>query len=177
MSCTTCSTCAVCSASAAARSPTAATPFSTRNLIPAGTFRLTLHLDQRPDGICDHTHEEDGWHIMSSRTMSCFCSRSSFLLELEFLIQKHFVVVTYQLEPEFEVTARVYLVPYDLSNVKGSLRKRPTTVLNPARRYLKALIPKLSLNPVHWNSGCTDEAMRPFHEPSVWCSSIRRSHY
>ncbi|KDQ33056.1 hypothetical protein PLEOSDRAFT_21950 [Pleurotus ostreatus PC15] len=102
--------------------------------------------------------------------MSCFGSRSSFLLELEFLIQKHFVVVTYQLEPEFEVTARVYLVPYDLSNVKGSLRKRPTTVLNPARRYLKTLIPMLSLNPVHWNSGCTDEAMRPFHEPPIQCT-------
>ncbi|KAF4608242.1 hypothetical protein EYR40_000586 [Pleurotus pulmonarius] len=131
---------------------------------------MTLHLDQRPDGLCEHTHEEDGWHLMSPRTISCFGPRSSFLLELEFLIQKHFVVVTYQLQLELEVTARVYLVPYDLSNVKGSLRKRPTTVLNPARRYLKALIPMLSLNPAHWNSGCAEDAMNPFHESPIPCT-------
>ncbi|KAJ8456942.1 hypothetical protein ONZ45_g18517 [Pleurotus djamor] len=43
-----------------------------------------------------------------------------------------------------DLTVRVYLVPYDLPNVKGTLQMRPTNILAPARRYLKSLLATLS---------------------------------
>jgi len=39
---------------------------------------------------------------------------------------------------------RIYFIPYDLPNVQGKLRVRKENVLNPAKRYMRNLVPRIS---------------------------------
>jgi hypothetical protein len=38
---------------------------------------------------------------------------------------------------------RIYLIPYDLPNVQGKLRVRKSSILNPAKRYMRTLLSRI----------------------------------
>jgi hypothetical protein len=53
---------------------------------------------------------------------------------------------------------RVYLIPYDLANVQGKLRVRKDNILNPAKRYLRNLLPIISQDFGKWRDGLSTES-------------------
>ncbi|GBE90165.1 hypothetical protein SCP_1900140 [Sparassis crispa] len=47
---------------------------------------------------------------------------------------------------------RIYLIPYDLENVKGKLRMRDEAVLVQARRYMRSLLSELVIDDHNWDA-------------------------
>ena len=127
-------------------------PFALANLLPAGTLHLSLVLN---DYVCDHSHLEDGWHpLKTDLVLQNLTSEEDdpLLREMAFLVKHAFISCSCRLgQNGNSLTIRVYLIPYDLSNVQGRLRVRDeSTVLAPSRRYLKALLQRLAQDSDLW---------------------------
>jgi len=121
------------------------TPFALGNLLQAGTVTLNISPEIR-QAICDHHHAEDDWHEFKPTTLIPMLADSQYMDfcgELEFLTRQRFVAVTYRCSENGQLILRVYLIPYDLVNVQGRLRIRKDNILNPARRYMRNLLPKI----------------------------------
>src|ERR1700722_6476972 len=116
-------------------------PLTLSNFLPAGTIRIESPFRNR----CDHAHAEDGRHS--------FTPKANEEEALAFLIEHKFVSATCRLTGETpNLLIRVYLIPFDLQNYGGKLRNRDEAkVLAPARKYLTALLPKISQDPAAWN--------------------------
>lgn len=127
-------------------------PFALANLLPAGTLHLSLSPN---DYVCDHSHLEDGWHALRTDLVLQNLTSTDddpLLREVAFLVKHAFIYCTCRLGQNGNtLTIRVYLIPYDLSNVQGRLRVRDeSTVLAPARRYLKVLLQRLAQDSSLW---------------------------
>ncbi|KDQ61066.1 hypothetical protein JAAARDRAFT_32059 [Jaapia argillacea MUCL 33604] len=127
-------------------------PFSLRNLLAAGTLQWNL---SSREPICNHNHERDGWHPFSVQLLlqqTSSVEEDVFLRQLEFLIRHSFIFVTCRRGClRKTLYARVYLIPYDLANVQGKLRTRDeATIVAPARRYMRVLLPRLLQHPHLW---------------------------
>jgi len=120
--------------------------------LAAGTLVVNLDFDVQ-EVICNHTHAEDGWHPFEHSVLKDHLAvdDANVCREIEFLVQHRFIAVTYCLGPLPRVFLRIYIIPFDLANVQGKLRVRKEITLNPARRYLRTLLPKISQNSVNWN--------------------------
>ncbi|KAK1224204.1 hypothetical protein PQX77_012904 [Marasmius sp. AFHP31] len=108
------------------------TPTALRNLIPAGTLELHLHkfpLDL--DTLCDHEHNEDGWHDFDSSKFSNFISEAELLKEVSFLNDHDYISITYSVLDDGTLVLRVYLIPYDLPGGKGRYS------LNAREKYMR----------------------------------------
>ncbi|KIP07794.1 hypothetical protein PHLGIDRAFT_405997 [Phlebiopsis gigantea 11061_1 CR5-6] len=131
--------------------PNLSGPFALQHFLPAGTLHLTLQADT---SSC-YMHE---WHH--------YCADGGIIglvqLEnepivrlLDFLILHHFVSVTCRIglfAQRFMLVMRVYLIPHDLANVDGRLRRRDeVAICTPARKYLSTLLPRLSIKKAAWN--------------------------
>ena len=135
-------------------------PFALQHFLPAGTLHLALHADVTP---CD-THDIAVWHhYRADGSLFGLVQRESepVVRLLDFLIIHHFVAVTCRVKPCAQrcmLIMRVYVVPHDLANVDGRLRRRDeATVCTPARKYLSTLLPRLSVNKAAWNGTITLE--------------------
>lgn len=132
-------------------SPTS--PYALSKLLQAGT--LALHVSSGvKDQICDHTHAEDGWHVFNAQALVPHLLDSTdaaFCHELDFLIKQRFVSITYSSVNSGQlILLRLYLIPYDLSDVQGKLHVRKETILNPAKRYMRTLLPKITRDIDAW---------------------------
>ncbi|KAF8197540.1 hypothetical protein BJ912DRAFT_922970 [Pholiota molesta] len=72
-------------------------------------------------------------------------------IALDYLVRERFIAATYRSNAFGFMDVRIYLIPYDLSNVQGKLRIRKDTILNEARRYLRDLFPRISQDVDRWN--------------------------
>lgn len=127
-------------------------PYSLENLLSVGNVFVNLGIEPQ-HLICDHTHAEDGWHYFNAHSIIPHLSESediSFCRQIEFLVKHRFIMATYRAH-EVIMALRIYLIPYDLSNVQGKLRVRGESVLAPAKRYLRQLLPRIISNEEIWN--------------------------
>lgn len=133
-------------------------PFAQRHLLAAGTLVLPTSGKQPP---CNHAHCEDFWHSFQSDALVSLMTSTDderTIRSLSFLVQHEFVSVTVQQASTRDtVFLRVYLVPWDLSNVQGRLlRRNEGPVLSLARKLLRSLLPSISQNPAHWQGVASD---------------------
>jgi hypothetical protein len=169
-----CPICASCCPPKAALSPL---NVNLNDLLPAGTIHLPVSTDE---SLCDHHHSEDGWHVFRTKPMLrriVSPEDDSLLGELDFLINHSFISCTCRLNSLGNVLhVRVYLMPYDLANVQGRLRLRDeATILIPARRYLKVLLPKIVQDDTLWEGDDVDSSHRPrlfLSQDIVSCRSL-----
>ena len=135
------------------QAPTSDSPFSLRNLLLGGTLTLKKpRIGVIHQKNCVHGHEEDGWHIFRSDWLIEYLESSELALiqDIDFLIRHNFVRATCRGAQDGRLVLRIYLVQFDLSNVQGRLRIRKENILSAARRYMRALLPKLSQSPDKW---------------------------
>lgn len=128
-------------------------PYALRHYLPAGLLFLTL----QPHITTCHTHTHNlwhhytGWRIFSGALQP---DDEPLVRLLDFLILHKFIAATCKITSYNHLsimTLRVYIIPFDLSNVEGQLRRRDeATVLNPARKYLRTLLSKLSTDASAW---------------------------
>ncbi|KAK7694076.1 hypothetical protein QCA50_003652 [Cerrena zonata] len=122
-----------------------------RKFLPAGTVSFSVQQE-----MSTHRHESEHWHYLPSFHELSTIIQDELLLEvLTFLSNHNFIRITCRLGCgpwESRIVLRVYLIPYDLSNVQGKLRTRDeTAILVPAREYLQVLLPRLVRSPSEWN--------------------------
>ena len=147
------SCCAGCFVADIPPEPSNGSPYSLGNLLSVGTVIIKLPIEQQ-HMMCGHAHAEDGWHYFNAHAIIPYLSESediSFCRRLEFLVKHRFIMATYRASYDAAMTLRIYLIPYDLSNVKGKLRVRGESVLAPAKRYLRQLLPRIVNNEEMWD--------------------------
>lgn len=150
-----------------------ASPFALCKLLPAGTISLSL-VPEAYHLFCDHVHAEDGWHTFRGSVMAGHLANiddDGFCRELDFLIKNHFISATYRCSQLIGVFIRIYVIPYDLGNVQGKLRVRKEAVLGPARRYMRALLPKIVQDRSNWEGN----APYTYTTPCVSVQRVRRN--
>ena len=146
------SCCAGCFVAEISSEPSNESPYSLENLLPVGCVFVKLAIEPQ-HLICDHTHAQDGWHYFNAHSVIPHLSVSediSFCRQIEFLVKHRFIMATYRATYDAAMALRIYLIPYDLSNVQGKLRVRGESVLAPAKRYLRQLLPKIINNEEVW---------------------------
>lgn len=133
------------------------------NFLPAGTLSFTVQDPQGSFPTCctEHNHS-DGWHLYpgydlltTTISLELGARDETTFKVLDFLQEHHFLIATCHLAlvESWTLFIRVYFIPHDLSGVKGSLRVRPeASVLSPARRYLRILLPLLSRDICAWKA-------------------------
>ena len=144
--------CSSCCSSCLSSSPSidgaAATPFSLKNLLAAGT--VFLPTPNSEDALkdretrCSHIHAEDGWHVLVNVVWP-----SSLAMEIHFLVIHDFIRATYRCVND-GVILRIYAVPFDLPHVKGRLRVRKENIVSPARGYLRTLFSQVNTDSRVW---------------------------
>ncbi|KAJ3576884.1 hypothetical protein NP233_g125 [Leucocoprinus birnbaumii] len=132
--------------------PQANNPFALNKLLAAGTLSLR-RVPQSEPSLCDHVHADDGWHEFEGVWHSGYLENDDANLakQLQYLVRQDFIRTTYNITGD-ELTLRIYLVPVDLRGVKGRLHhsNRGENVLSNARRYLRSLLPRLSVDKERW---------------------------
>lgn len=127
--------------------------FAPNNLLAVGTLSIKRAPSEEPP-LCDHAHEDDGWHLYDGSRHSTYLKEEDASLSkmLWFLAKHEFIKITYNITGEEALTLRVYLVPVDLSGVKGRLhhRNRNDRILGPARQYLRKILPQISRSKGKW---------------------------
>jgi hypothetical protein len=136
-------------------------PYSLKKLLPVGTVTFQLAARDALQDICDHVHAEDGWHSFSGAWEMLHFANSEGKTSahaIEFLLKHHFFSATYHAASDgCAIVLRIYLIPHDFSGVKGALHNRKDNVLVPGRRYLRALLPKVTQDPDIWEGGSCSE--------------------
>lgn len=124
-------------------------PFALDNLLSAGTIRVDVqdsHLQ------CDHRHASDTWHPVPSRQLSVY-AEDDVLCKISFLTEHQFLRATCCLGTSQRMLyIRIYIVPTDLTTVRGSLRHRSEAVLKEGYRHLQALLPSIVQDQRSWNA-------------------------
>lgn len=150
-------------------------PFAIENLLASGTIRLTLAQDALFHDICDHSHSEDGWHFFRGALMAPHLLNSPeniFARELDFLVKHQFISATYRVFAHTTVFVRIYLIPYDLRNVNGSLNllvRRPD-ILRQANSCLKRLLPRIIQDLGNWEG--VDSASTSALQPLICSDNV-----
>jgi hypothetical protein len=128
-------------------------PFALDNLLAVGTLSIKRAQPEEPS-LCDHAHEDDGWHRYDGSRHSTYLEEDgASLSKMLWLLTKHeFIKITYNITSEETLTLRIYLVPVDLSGVKGKLhhKNRQDRILGPARQHLRKLLPQISRSKERW---------------------------
>lgn len=159
-------TCAFCCAQCRAKAPQAAStsakdPFDLDNLLKAGVLTVQLGREPRPEVYCEHRHDSDGWHpYLGAAPFLPLTNLNDVNLckALEFLVKHRFLSVTYRMGAG-RVVFRVYILPYDLAGAKGALRVRQDTIMAPARRFLRDILPLVDKSARSWDGEDSDEAI------------------
>ena len=147
------SCCGSCFVAEISSEPSDGSPYSLGNLLSVGSVFVKLGIEPQ-HLICDHRHAQDGWHYFSAHSVIPYLSDSediSFCRQIEFLVKHRFIMATYRATYDAAMALRIYLIPYDLPNVQGKLRVRGESVLAPAKRYLRQLLPRIINNEEIWN--------------------------
>lgn len=134
------------------RTDNAADPFAQRHMLAAGAVAIsTTHIRV----ICNHLHVEGDWHpfeLTSLLPLIKSAEDESTLRSLDFLVKHQFISVTIRQASSLDIVYfRIFLIPWDLANVQGRLLRRDeATILSPARKFLRNLLPRISRCPDMW---------------------------
>lgn len=112
-------------------------PWALTHFLQAGI--ISLNVTSSLPLPCDHRHADDGWHTFYPKSALGYLHNSqddSLCRSLEYLHTNNYVRMTV-LHPHQGGTllVRVYIIPFDLSNVQGCLRVRKDTVT--AKQHLR----------------------------------------
>ncbi|KAI0705927.1 SNF2 family N-terminal domain-containing protein [Cytidiella melzeri] len=120
-------------------------PYNLTHFLPVGT--LVLHSSNSSVSMISCSRH---WHAHSGHQLSALLAPENIKLagQIDFLLSHKFIVATCRSaanvssSTEYTTTLliRIYLIPFDLANVEGALRRRDETILSPARRYLRSLL-------------------------------------
>lgn len=139
-----------------------ADPFALRNFLPAGILAIPIHTEAVR---CDSCHPL-GWHEWPGRMQLSgivHAEEHDFLRILDFLTSHEFIRMTCRLGSPAILTVRVHIIPFDLAGVEGRLRRRDAqTDLQPARRYLQALLRRVTKDPEGWAGNLSGLKNVPF---------------
>jgi hypothetical protein len=151
-------------------------PYALHNSLPAGTFSLQL---KSTASACtqDASHDWHHYHEIDDIANLMLVEDESLLRSLDFLIRHRFVTATCSIRYWSCYSAlhiRIYLIPFDLANVEGRLRRRDeNTILKHARKFLRDLLLKLSRNITAWNadsvSSQSEHSQLFFGDQTVCC--------
>ncbi|KAJ3530656.1 hypothetical protein NM688_g7678 [Phlebia brevispora] len=137
-------------------------PYALANFLPAGTLVL---LTSSSTTSCNHSHLT-GWHDWPGylHLSSMVRAEDQDLLHiLDFLTLHKFVAATCLIGTPSKLFIRVYIIPHDLGNVEGRLRRRDMlTIVQPARRYMRILLSGLTRDRSSWEAATSDESFLPF---------------
>lgn len=125
-------------------------PYALESLLPTGTVAISIRPSQT---FCDHTHSQDGWHAFRGDALLEHLADQEddrLCREIDFLTNHRFISATFRICSSKTLFVRIYLIPYDLCRVQGKLRVRKDNVLSPARRYLRALLPRVVRDQGNW---------------------------
>ncbi|TCD68451.1 hypothetical protein EIP91_010737 [Steccherinum ochraceum] len=119
-------------------------------LLPAGIVKLDLQAAKCP------SQSSGSFALPQYSELASLIDpkEHSFLKALYFLIDHEFVAVQCALRRSFAqamLIIRVYLVPYDLPGVKGRLRRREEKIFVSARKYMRVLLPRISVHSRDWD--------------------------
>lgn len=114
-------------------------PFSLDNLLSAGTITVDVHDYHLP---CVHIHANDAWHPVPFRQLSIYPEDDVFRM-ISFLTEHRFLRATCCLGTSRALYIRIYIIPTDLPNVQGILRRRSKAVLKEGVHYLQLLLPMI----------------------------------
>lgn len=150
-------------------------PFALCNLLQAGTVQIELKSKNMP---CCNTHGEDGWHLFNEIDLNGKVQASSenLLESLQILISQRLMLATFCVNNVHSdmpsIVIRIYLVPYDLPGMNGSLsyhaRKREAQGHGLARRHMSILLPQIRRDQLSWSFGTADLNHNP---PSILSNS------
>jgi hypothetical protein len=130
---------------------TASAPFSLQRLIKAGTIVVPIERHTSRT-LCSHAHAEDGWHTVSEEVFKHgIAILDSLFNALDYLIPHNFVAATYLVLEASIILIRIYLIPYDLPGLQGSLRTRPAKVISAAREPFQYLLSLVSQDARLWD--------------------------
>ncbi|KAI0062218.1 hypothetical protein BV25DRAFT_1885404 [Artomyces pyxidatus] len=128
-------------------------PFAVQNLIPAGTISLNVAWTE---SLCDHRHAEDNWHYFLGEALLPHLlhpDQVELCRQIDFLILHKFLAARCSLGASGILHCRIYVIPFDLPNVRGSLRNRDEfSVLKPARACLRNVLPRVVQDMGSWHS-------------------------
>ncbi|KAI0313126.1 SNF2 family N-terminal domain-containing protein [Amylostereum chailletii] len=147
--------CQVCQTRAANPPTSEALAYSTRHLLPAGTVHVSILQDDIP---CNHQHGHEEWHQFCGEVLIPRLANApadeQLCRELDFLILHRFIMVHFHLAASRRtVYLRIFVIPHDLPNTQGKLQIRDeASVLKPARRYLKNILPQVIQHDGQWHA-------------------------
>ena len=126
-------------------------PYALHNLFPVGTVSSSLAVGiQLPPGAIS---AQDGWIKLLPYELSSLVVDSLYAEALHFLQDQRFIRTTHRSNPDCtQLVSRIYLIPYDLPNVRGKLRQRNSAILAKARSYMQLLYARLVVEPQAWDS-------------------------
>ncbi|KAF8844559.1 hypothetical protein BDN67DRAFT_1000237 [Paxillus ammoniavirescens] len=137
--------------------PNASDPFALSNLLAAGT--LTVTVDVPCTGRA--TSRSDAWHFLPARDLANRTEDALFRA-LAFLTDHLFLRATCRLGTSGRILfIRVYLIPYDLENVRGQLHFRHETVVREARHHLHGILPLIVQSTALWDADETSFTAQP----------------
>ncbi|KAH8828285.1 P-loop containing nucleoside triphosphate hydrolase protein [Flagelloscypha sp. PMI_526] len=125
-------------------------PWSLQHFLKAGV--ILLNVSSSFINTCDHIHTEDGWHIFNPQVALGYLQHAkddSLCRALNYLNANHYLRTTFD-RPRQGTTLiiRIYLIPYDLSNVRGVLRIRKET--GTAKHHLRHVLPYIMRGCLLW---------------------------
>ena len=129
-------------------------PYALKNLLPVGT--VLLHFEPEVSSIQEPVgHWDTLRSFLDGHGFRLAASSQSRLQELEFLGLHQFVRTTWNILAgvQLRLLVRVYLIPFDLAGVGGSLMTRnrgELKVLAPARKALTSLLTNTNRSARAW---------------------------
>lgn len=142
-------------------------PYCLKYFLPIGTLVLSCSSDDvASTGSCgDHWH--DGAHDCLSELI--LLEDTELAHNIAFLTSNKFVAATFRrITRKESLTAhlfvRIYLIPFDLANVGGVLRRRDEAIiLHPARKHLRALLSRIRCDYSSWDGNVSIDAQDVVH--------------
>ncbi|KAI0343105.1 hypothetical protein BDW22DRAFT_1356676 [Trametopsis cervina] len=145
-------------------------PYNLTHLLPVGTLVLYFESSTSMSGVFCTDH----WHRYDDLTRARTTPQDEQLIHmLNFLTSHKFIAHQCKAFPgrgEFAAAPsrlhiRIFLIPFDLPNVGGVLRRREEgTILNPARKYMHTLLSRITRDTASWE-GAVNKAGEMFMAP------------
>jgi hypothetical protein len=137
-------------------------PYSLKHFLPIGTLVFSCSGDV-PGSCGDHWHD----YIHGCLSELIPPENVDLAQDVAFLVSNKFVAATLRRVTtwkESHLFVRIYLIPFDLANVGGVLRRRDeAAVLHPARKRLRSLLSQIRCDYPSWDGNLSDTAQDVVH--------------
>ncbi|KZT27320.1 hypothetical protein NEOLEDRAFT_1110673 [Neolentinus lepideus HHB14362 ss-1] len=141
--------------------------YSLANYLPVGVIVFDFLDDELH---CNHTHCEDGWHTFSGQVYLRHAKKGEDVLLrwIDFLTANRFIIPTCrQAEGRRILYVRVYIIPFDLPGVQGTLRARNPDTVKEAGKAIRAIMGRIIQDDSLWQGYVPDGAARPIFSREI----------